>query len=75
MDKQRPLRACLWLRVSTDSKGQDPELQRADLERVYDQRGWKIVKVYEVEESAFGKTLQMGDHASITSLLYQIHIW
>ena len=49
------LRACLWLRVSTDSKGQDPGLQRADLERVCSERGWEIVKVYEVAESAFGK--------------------
>jgi DNA invertase Pin-like site-specific DNA recombinase len=48
-------RACLWLRVSTDNKGQDPELQRADLEGVCQQRGWEIVKVYEVEESALGK--------------------
>lgn len=53
--EERPQRACLWLRVSTDSKGQDPALQRADLERVCQQRGWEIVKVYEVEESAFGK--------------------
>ena len=51
----RSSRACLWLRVSTDSKGQDPALQRADLERVCDQRGWKVVLVYEVEESALGK--------------------
>ncbi len=51
-----PKRACLWLRVSTDTKGQDPELQRADLEGVCGQRGWEIVKVYEVEESAFGRT-------------------
>ena len=48
-------RACLWLRVSTDSKGQDPELQRADLERVCLEKGWEIVQVYEVAESAFGK--------------------
>jgi len=41
--------------VSTDSKGQDPALQRADLERVCQQRGWEIVQVYEVAESAFGK--------------------
>jgi DNA invertase Pin-like site-specific DNA recombinase len=34
---------------------QDPALQRADLERVCHQRHWEIVKVYEVEESAFGK--------------------
>jgi DNA invertase Pin-like site-specific DNA recombinase len=56
MTNNRPRRACLWLRVSTDSKGQDPELQRADLEGVCQQRNWQIVKVYEVEESAFGKT-------------------
>jgi DNA invertase Pin-like site-specific DNA recombinase len=55
MTNNRPQRACLWLRVSTDSKGQDPELQRADLEGVRRQRVWQIVKVYEVEESAFGK--------------------
>lgn len=35
---------------------QDPELRRADLERVCHQRGWQVVKTYEVEESAFGKT-------------------
>lgn len=55
MTAERRQRACLWLRVSTDSKGQDPELQRADLERVCEQRGWQVVKVYEVEESAFGQ--------------------
>ena len=55
MTTERPQRACLWLRVSTDSKGQDPALQRADLEQVCGQRGWEIVKVCEVEESAFGK--------------------
>ncbi len=55
MTNQRPPRACLWLRVSTDTKGQDPALQRADLERVCQQRGWEVVNVYEVEESAFGK--------------------
>jgi len=49
------VRACLWLRVSTSDRGQDPALQRADLERVCQQRGWEIVQVYEVEESAFGK--------------------
>lgn len=51
----RPTRACLWLRVSTDSKGQDPELQRVDLEGVCQQREWQVVRVYEVEESAYGK--------------------
>jgi len=55
MTSDRPQRACLWLRVSTDTKGQDAALQRADLERVCQQRGWEIVRVYEVEESAFGK--------------------
>ena len=55
MTSERPSRAYLWLRVSTDSKGQDPRLQRADLERVCEQRGWEVVKAYEVEESAFGK--------------------
>ena len=32
MKNNRPQRVCLWLRVSTDTKGQDPALQRADLE-------------------------------------------
>ncbi|GEM_PF-190729 len=54
-DHLRRGRACLWLRVSTDTKGQDPALQRADLERVCAQRGWQVVQVYEVEESAYGK--------------------
>src|SRR5918992_4777628 len=56
MTNNRPQRACLWLRVSTDSKGQDPALQLADLEGVYQQRDWRVVKAYEVEESAFGRT-------------------
>ena len=47
--------AGLWLRTSTDNRGQDPKLQRTDLDNVCHQRGWNIVKVYEVEESAFGK--------------------
>lgn len=55
MTTERPQRACLWPRVSTDSKGQDPELQRADLERACQQRGWQIVQNYQAEESAFGK--------------------
>lgn len=55
MTSDRALRACLWLRVSTNSRGQDPRLQRDDLERVCEQRGWETVKAYEVEESAFGK--------------------
>lgn len=48
-------RACLWLRVSTDGKGQDPALQQADLEKLCQQRDWEVVQVYKVEESAFGK--------------------
>ena len=55
MTNERSIRACLWLRVSTDSKGQDPELQQSDLMRVCEQRGWVVTQVYEVEESAFGK--------------------
>ena len=52
---ERIEKACLWLRVSTYTKGQDPEIQRADLLRVCEQRRWQVVKTYEVEESAFGK--------------------
>ncbi len=43
------------MRVSTDTKGQDLELQRADLLQVCRQRDWQIIQTYEVEESAFGK--------------------
>ena len=56
MIMERPLRAYIWLRVSTDSKGQDPQLQRADLEGICEQRGWNIIKVCKVEESAFGRS-------------------
>lgn len=55
MTNNAPTRACLWLRVSTDNKGQDPSLQRADMEGLCQRQGWEIVQVYEVEESAFGK--------------------
>ena len=48
-------KACLWLRVSTDGKGQDPALQQADLEKLCQQRDWEVVQTYKVEESAFGK--------------------
>jgi len=65
MKNDRPLRVCLWLRVSTDSKGQDPTLQRADLEVVCEQRGWQIVQVYIVEESAFGKTARQQFQAML----------
>lgn len=55
MDAQTkpPLRAALWLRVSTDDKGQDPTLQRSDVTRLCDFRGWPIVKEYLAEESAW----------------------
>ena len=52
---ERLQRAYLWLRDSTANKGQDPELQLADLERVCEQRGWQVAHIYRVEESAFGK--------------------
>ncbi|MGD0511242.1 MAG: recombinase family protein [Candidatus Micrarchaeaceae archaeon] len=55
----------LWLRTSTDNRGQDPQLQSADLENVCQQRGWNIVKVYEVEESAFGKKPTEQFHAML----------
>jgi DNA invertase Pin-like site-specific DNA recombinase len=48
-------KACLWLRVSTDGKGQDPALQQADLEKLCQQRDWEVVQTYKVEESAFGR--------------------
>ena len=65
MKNDRPLRVCLWLRVSTDTKGQNPELQRADLESVCEQRGWQVVQVYIVEESAFGKTARLQFQAML----------
>jgi DNA invertase Pin-like site-specific DNA recombinase len=51
----RITRAAEWKRVSTEGRGQDPKIQQADLDRVCEQRGWTVVKEYEVEESAFGK--------------------
>jgi putative DNA-invertase from lambdoid prophage Rac len=51
----RIVRAAQWKRVSTEGRGQDPKIQQADLDRVCEQRGWTVVKEYEVEESAFGK--------------------
>ena len=65
MKNNRPLRVCLWLRVSSDSKGQDPALQRADLERVCEQRRWQVVQVYIVQESAFGKTARLQFQAML----------
>ncbi len=65
MKNSRPLRVCLWLRVSTDSKGQDPTLQRGDLEAVCEQRGWQVVQVYLVEESAFGKAARLQFQAML----------
>ena len=59
------MKAALWLRISTNDRGQDPQLQRADLDRVCQQRGWEIVKVYEVEESAFGKKPRDQFHAML----------
>lgn len=61
---ERLQRACLWLRVSTN-KGQDPELQRADLERVCEQRGWPVVEIYIVDESAFGKEARLKFRAML----------
>ena len=52
---ERNERACLWLRVSTDTKGQNPKLQRTDLLRVCEQRHWQVVQTYGVKESTFGK--------------------
>lgn len=42
----RPVRAALYARVSTRGKGQDPELQLADLRRVAEQRGWSFASEY-----------------------------
>ncbi|MCX6000753.1 MAG: recombinase family protein [Chloroflexi bacterium] len=52
---EKVVRAAQWKRVSTDGRGQDPQLQQADLDRVCQQRGWVVTRSYEVEESAFGK--------------------
>ena len=55
MDSEHRLRAYLWLRMWADPKLREPDLQRSDLERVCQQRGWHIIKVYLVAESV-GKT-------------------
>ena len=65
MKNNRPLRVCLWPKVSTDSKGQDPALQRSDLEGVCEQRGWQVAQVYIAEESAFGKTARQQFQAML----------
>ena len=57
MKKAQHLRACLWLRASSDTKAQDPTSHKADLEIVCHQQGWEIVSIYQVEESTFGETL------------------
>ena len=52
---EKVVRAAQWKRVSTEGRGQDPKIQQADLDIVCQQRGWTVVKSYDVEESAFGK--------------------
>lgn len=49
--KAKPLRAALYVRVSTQDKGQDTENQKIQLERYARQQGWKIVRVYEDQAS------------------------
>ena len=42
----KPSRAALYARVSTSGKGQDVEVQLAELRQVAEQRGWVVVGVY-----------------------------
>lgn len=46
--------AALYLRISTQDKGQDTENQKIQLERYAKEQGWKIVRVY--EDHASGAT-------------------
>ena len=47
MPPKKPLRAALYLRVSTTGKGQTTENQRQALEAAAESRGWTIVQVFE----------------------------
>lgn len=58
-------RVALWLRVS-DPRNSTLENQRAGLEALAKARGWNIVKVYEVEESAW-----RGAHLKAMSGVYE----
>ena len=42
----KSIRAALYARVSTTDKGQDPELQLAELRQYASQRGWQVVGEY-----------------------------
>jgi len=59
MREERPPRAALYARVSTTGKGQDPELQLAELRQVAIQRGWKIAGEY-IDQVSGGRDRRPG---------------
>ncbi len=48
------MKCALYTRVSTKDKEQDPRNQLLQLQALVDQKGWKVVQVYEDRESAGG---------------------
>jgi DNA invertase Pin-like site-specific DNA recombinase len=46
-------KAFIYLRVSTDDKGQDPTLQLADCQRLASERGVEVAQVFKEEASAW----------------------
>lgn len=58
------MKAAIWLRVSTGEQHADNQLP--DLQRLADRRSWEVVKVYQVQESAW-----RGAHQKALSEVYQ----
>ena len=56
----KPIRACLYARVSTSGHGQDPQLQFDELRQVAQARGWDVIAEH-VDEGVSGtKTTRPG---------------
>ena len=49
----KPIRACLYARVSTSGHGQDPQLQLDELRQVAEARGWVVAQEF-VDEGVSG---------------------
>lgn len=61
---EQPTRAVLYLRISQDHTGEGlaVERQREDCEQIAEQRGWKIVGLYEDTESASDRNKKRPDY-------------
>lgn len=53
-------KVALYVRVSTKDKDQDPRNQLLQLQALVDQKGWKVVQVYEDRESAGAGKVREG---------------